>query len=191
MYNETYEDYIRSILGYPYTNNMSPTYNNIYEYNNNDNYQDFVATVQNPELEECYPEIYKIVYPMVRNACSKNTKPITRDLIEEMTDEIYFSLEGANEEPINVNINLNNNVRHSNTTRPENRATVNVKEEKSEKQENRVSRNNEIRDIIKILLLRDFLGRPRPSFRPNPRPPFPGGPGGPGYMPPRPPMMPR
>ena len=188
MYNETYEDYIRSILGYPYTNNMSPTYNNIYEYNNSDNYQDFVGIVQNPELEECYPEIYKIVYPMVRNACSKNTKPITKDLIEEMTDEIYFSLEGSNEEPINVNINLNNNVRNSSTTRPENRAIVNVKEEKNEKQENRVSRNNGIRDIIKILLLRDLLGRPRPPFRPNPRPPFPGGPG---YMSPRPTMMPR
>ena len=185
MYNETYEDYIRSILGYPYTNNVSPTYNNIYEYNN-DNYMDYTNNMQNPELEECYPEIYKIVYPMVQNACSKNTKPLTKDLIEEMTDEIYFSLEATSEEPINVNINLNNNVRKSTTTRPENRASVNVSEAKNDTREDRASRNNGIRDIIKILLLRDLLGRPRPPFRPNnPRPPFPGGPGPrPGFMPP-------
>lgn len=199
MYNETYEEYIRSILGYPYTNNVSPTYNSIYEYNNNEYYPDLPNTMQNSELEECYPEIYKIVYPMVKNACSRNTKQLTKDVIEEMTDEIYYSLEATTEEPINVNINLNNSVRKTSTSGPENRANITVKEVSENKKEDRSSNNSGIRDIIKILLLRELLGRPggggfpgnRPPFRPNPRPPFPGGPGRPGYLPPRPPIMPR
>ena len=53
------------------------------------------------------------------------------------------------------------------------------------------SRNNTVRDLIRILILRELLGGgnfPQPP-RP-PRPPFPGGPGG-GPRPPFPPPRPR
>ena len=77
MYSETYEDYIRSILGYP--NYGSNNYN----YREN-NYQDTSISDRNnrevQELETCYPEIYKVVYPMVNKACSTNTRPITAQL---------------------------------------------------------------------------------------------------------------
>lgn len=58
----------------------------------------------------------------------------------------------------------------------------NVKKE----EENRASRPNNylLRDLIKILILNQLLGRPQPP-RPGPgRPPFPG----PGPLPPRPPF---
>lgn len=202
MYNETYDDYIRSILGYP-NNNM---------YNTNLRENDYMYSAQNnssEELEQYYPEIYKIIYPMVCKSCDNNSSPITRELIENMTDEIYFAVESDNE--IDLNITINNEVRNnnsevqSNSTQSINNRNISntkdknitIKEEHRKDKENREDRrirNNTLRDLIKILIIRQLLrNRPnRPNFphqppRP-PRPPFPGGPG-PGQG--RPPIMPR
>ena len=41
------------------------------------------------ELEECYPEIYKIVYPMICKSCLYVTEEITPELVEKITNEIY------------------------------------------------------------------------------------------------------
>ena len=192
MYNETYEEYIRSILGYPtyvsnndFNNNINNSYTSYTSQNSNFN---------NAMLEECYPEIYKIVYPMVNKACSNITGQVTRDNIEEMTEEIYRAIETDNE--IELNINLRNEV-----TSKENRnkaETINskknletIKSVNAEPEENRSFRNRNLRDLIKILIIRELLRRPnnRPGFPPPPRPippnrpPFPGGA--------RPPIMPR
>lgn len=53
------------------------------------------------------------------------------------------------------------------------------------------ARNNFLRDLIRILILKEIIGggnRPRPPMPPHPpRPPFPGGSGGrPPFPPPRP-----
>lgn len=185
MYNESYEEYIRSILGYP-------NYNSSYSYEN-----DYAANMsshrnseEDAQLEACYPEIYRVVYPMVNKACSTNTKPITSELIDELTDEIYLAVE--NDHEINININLTNETatmqKRTTSSHPK---TENVKEKRGE---DRQFRNRGLQDIIRILLIRELLGRPerfpgnRPPFPPNRppmRPPFPGGPGG------RPPIMPR
>lgn len=197
MYRETYEEYIRSILGYPnYQNNTMES-----------NYQAMPMTdrnnEQNPEIEACYPEIYKVVYPMVNKACNTNTRPITPELIEELTNEIYLSIENDNE--INVTINLTNEVTNhvssEQRTRSSNGATAISNTTKMEKtrenrgREDRQFRNRGLQDLIRILLIRELLGRPgnrpprppMPPARPPMRPPFPGGPG----QGPRPPIMPR
>lgn len=171
MYQETYEDYIRSILGYPN-----------YTYQNQTMNCNMANNEQNEVLEACYPEIYKVVYPMICKACDTNTRPVTPALIDELTNEIYVSIESDNE--INVNINK------TNTSKPEN-----VRETRGE---DRQFRNRGLQDLIRILLIRELLGRPGnpghrppmpPHGRPPMRPPFPP-PGGPGKSP-RPPMMPR
>ncbi len=258
MFNESYEDYIRSILGYPnisqnipindtyntnsaYRQNSMNTYNTgqVYTQNYNNTY------MQNNELENCYPEIYNIIYPMVKKVC-KNAEnvQVDRQMLENMTDEIYMAIEGNTE--IRLNINLDNevsgsresitssntnpnvqmskrdvdskrvaNVEKSNLVRSnmerssvernnleikkaqndgngnfvtskakseENRNIVTSKiknEENSSKEnrnikedrENRQVRNTGIRDLIKILILRELLGRPRFPNRPH----FPGG----------------
>ena len=102
MYNESYEEYIRNILGYPnYSNN---SYNN-----SNDFYESSSRNTLNDEIEECYPEIYKIIYPRIKNACRNNSEPMSPDLIERMTDDLYSSIEADNIINIsNVNINLTN-----------------------------------------------------------------------------------
>ena len=60
---------------------------------------------------------------MVNKACVTNTKPITAELVDELTDEIYKSIEPENE--IRVNINLTNQVNSNNR----NNQTSNTKKE--------------------------------------------------------------
>ena len=190
MYDNQYEEYIRSILGYPNMANMNqnPIYPN--EYSNSSQ----VNMIN--DLEDFYPEIYKIIYPMVKKACDGNMGANSREEIEQMTDEIYSALEDSNQ--INVNINLGNTVSTTNTNRTQNRNEM-VKEEfqkkNSEKQDTenrnadietrRSPRNNNLRDLIKILLIRELLRRRHNNFPPRPphnrpqRPPM------------RPPIMPR
>ena len=149
---------------------------------------------------------------MINKACMTNTKPITEELIDELTNEIYLSIENDNE--INVTINLTNEVGTTINNRTTNSTSGNkinhansVASSATEKpQENRGEdrqfRNRGLQDLIRILLIREFLGRPgheenRPP-RPPMRPPFPPPHGGalrPPFPPhggePRPPIMPR
>lgn len=184
MYDNQYEEYIRSVLGYPNTTNMNQ--NQIYQ----NEYPNPSQVNMRNDLEDFYPEIYKIIYPMVQKACDGNMGPNSREEIERMTDEIYSAIEDSNQ--INVNINLGNTVSTTNMNRTQNRNEI-PKEEVQKKQEvenrniegeSRISpRNNNLRDLIKILLIRELLRRRHNHFPPrpphNPRPPM------------RPPIMPR
>ena len=181
MYYQNYEDYMRSILGYHIQeqNLFSNTYSN---YNN----MEYEYITQMPryskEILDLYPEIYKIVNPMVCKLCEANTKPITKELLEQMTEEIYLNIESDPSEyvsqVVNVKVNLPNQEekRQNNINSPkvttlkkENRV-----EEKTRTENRQMLRNNTLRDLIKILILNRLLGgnmrppRPRP-----PRPPFP------------------
>lgn len=179
MYDGTYDEYIRSILGY--------NQNELYDYGYNDNYnnyrmQDNIAIAQNSQLEQSYPEIYKVVYPMVSKRCENVRADLSNEELEKMTDEIYFALESKNE--TQLNINLKNDVRTSSSV---NARKADVSATESPKRETRQF-NSGLRDLVKILLIRELLNRPRP-FTPRPpvRPPMPPGPG---PRPPRPPMRP-
>ena len=188
MYDNQYEEYIRSVLGYPSTANMNQ--NQMYQ----NEYPNPSQVNMRNDLEEFYPEIYKIIYPMVQKACDENMRANTREEIEQMTDEIYSAIEDNNQ--INVNINLGNTVSTTNTNRTQNRNELSKEEAQKKNSENqevenrnikgesRISpRNNNLRDLIKILLIRELLRRRHNHFPPrpphNPRPPM------------RPPIMPR
>ena len=182
MYYSNYEDYMRMVLGYPMENTNS-TYrndNNWYSAQNNVN-----SLISNPE--ELYPEIYRIIYPMVCKTCNMNSnREITKDLLEQMTDEIY-----RNVEPEDQQIGQRAEVQLKNGD------VINPNAKEPEQQTRETRQNNFLlRDLIRILLLREW-GRPN---RPPVRPPFPPGGGrppmgpGPGMpppnRPPRPPMGP-
>ena len=75
MYNnEPFEEYIRQVLGY---HNIGKSTNNDFT-NNNYNY---LRTNEN-ELENYYPEIYKIVYPMINQKCTRMSGEITKEKIK-------------------------------------------------------------------------------------------------------------
>lgn len=147
MYNSNYEEYMRNVLGY-IPNNTYQMNNSMYEYNQTRSYDE--ATI-----EGLFPEIYRTVYPLVKNACMRIGGSINRDIIEQVTDEVYRAIE-------------------------ENDSNKKMAEVRNAQQSKRIEetrqRNYLLRDLIKILILRELIGRPGPS-----RPPMP---------PPRPPMRP-
>ena len=109
-----------------------------------------------------------------------------------MTNEIYMAIEG-NEE-VQININLGNEVRSEanrsieSSIRKDEGKEIEKQSRSSEDRQIGQFRNRSLRDLIRILLIRELLGRPRfPGNRPPMRPPFPGFPGN---RPPRPPMRP-
>lgn len=170
MYNNTtYEDYMRSVLGYIPNNCIQDTYQiNNFNTFSNDDFQN------NSKIEELYPDIYRVVYPIVCRECNMNTMPITEECIEKMTDNVYKSIEVD----LKLNTNVNIEFRKSDNRNASNRQIEN--------REDRQRNNNFLRDLIKILILRELLkGDNKPGQRPpfpGIRPPFPG---------PRPPIMPR
>ena len=160
MYNETYDDYIRSILGYPSMGAYEDSYQ---DYRNQNMYSNInnnsINSTSDMDLESSYPEIYKIVYPMITKKCDNVRMSVTNDDIQNMTDEIYFALENTKTE-------------------------LKVSEKTTEKKETRQI-NRDLRDLIQILLIRELLRRRRPQ----PRPPMPG-PRPPMRPPVRPPFRP-
>jgi hypothetical protein len=164
MREQTYEEYISSILGYPLNSNNSTCQKNNFE---NQISMSYTQNIEYSRLEEYYPEMYKIIYPMVIQACNKNIDPITKELIQTMTDDIYTSIE--NDTEINVNIKQKD-----------------MSKQRENRREDRQSRNSSLRDLIQILIIRELQGMPGfPGSRPPIRtqPPFPIGP--------RPPIRPR
>lgn len=149
MNNSLYEEYMREVLGYqPYQSR------NTYDINFDGANMTAMNGMQMQELENCYPDIYKIIFPMVQNACARNTKGITKELIDSMTDEIYFTVED-NE--------LSENNRGKDDT-------------KSNENRQKVIRNPMLNDLIRILILRELLRKSQrpsiPPFRPTMRPPI-------------------
>jgi len=195
-----YEDYMQNILGY----RMNPQANmNTYEQYNMqgeewqqyDNYMPMMqpgvqmTSNMNIDLEACYPEIYKIIYPMIRNVCMRNTEPITEEVIDRMVNEVYNNIETG--DVITLNINLGNSV-----TTGEKGANIETKEGTQNRETGSRQRNFLMNDLIRILLIRELLRRQggnRPPFPPRPIPPRPFPPRPPMGRPPmnRPPIMPR
>ena len=180
MNYQNYEDYMRSVLGYsPYVGNdytYTDEQEDIYNYSNN-----VMPMDQTQDLTPFYPEIYKIIYPMVCKACNVNSsRQLTKDLLDQMIDEIYRNVEPEQETECTTRTQTplkNGDVRNPN-----------AKDEEVQVKETRQT-NFLLRDLIRILILREWgrPGRPpvRPSFPPQGRPPM--GPGGPGMpQPPRP-----
>lgn len=209
MYNnESFDDYIRQVLGYPnHTQSYTtPQYNN-YSYLDNSNMRDNTMANNNirmfneDELEGCYPEIYKVVYPMIKKRCSQINEQVTEELIEQITEEITSTIEPSGTNDIQVNINLQNELNEnriktsevykntgiSETAKSSNLQANNLRQvQENQKNENRSPikneekrfRRNSLADLIKILIIRELLSRPggRPPKHPmpGPKPPFPG-----------------
>lgn len=166
MYYSNYEDYMRMVLGYPMESSTYRNDNNWYPTQSNES-----SLISNPE--DFYPEIYKKINPSICQMCDRNVEPLTKELIEQMTEQIYNTVEGDVNTVININVEAG--------TRPENRGT-----KEPVKSEARVAKqkpsNPLLKDLIRILILNRILGENRPQITP-PRPPFSGGQGRPPRMP--------
>lgn len=203
MYYQNYEDYMRSVLGYPI--GAQNTYES-YQYSEvpYESSQIYSSTNRySSEVMELYPDIYKIVNPMVCKICEANTKPLTRELIDKMTDEIYLNLESQPDMNTIVNVRVEDSTpsvkpkesnrvsSSSSSTTSSHSSKIKIDNGNAESKENRESgenredrqrrpNDNTLRDLIRILILNQLLGGNFPSRPPRPprprppmRPPFP------------------
>lgn len=180
MYNE-YEDYMRSVLGYPSNQTMLyDTYND--SYNNDMNYFPYRAHATNDDFDEkryenLYPEIYRILKPMVNKICQNmSIGDVSEERLDAMTNEIYTNIE-ADMDVINVNIKTEqlpvNKMQRS----------MKVTEQVPETETRACCKNAALGDLIKILLLQQLTSncnnkpggcKPFPPRPPRPpRPPMP------------------
>ena len=168
MYYQNYEDYMRTVLGYPVERRQE--YIPIEQ-----NYNFETRLTNTKELESYYPEIYRILNPIVCEVCNKYKGNCTKENIDMMVNEVYKKVNLSNE--INIKINLDNRIQEKEI----NRNSISKKNNEIDRQ---VRQNNPfLNDLIRILLLNQILGgggffpgRPpvRPPMPPI-RPPFPGG----------------
>lgn len=195
-----YEEYIQNYLNYPingYINsgesngyyNYLENYEPRYDYNMVENYPYSYANSQIQELENYYPEIYNIVYPMVKKVCSQNNRGYGKEAIDSMVEEVYSNIEAS--DAIELNITLNNDVRGEKGEElfldKEKNSRLETSDE-SKYETRQIRRNNMLKDLIRILILRELLGRPGcigSNCRPRPRP----HPGPRPYIPMRPPFQ--
>ena len=176
MYDRNYEDYMRMALGYNLNNTSNYEWDRYSMLEDNYNYDN-----QQNDIDQFYPEIYKIIYPMICKACMNVREPITEDLVDSITNEIFINFEDSRtKETENRDINQKSEKKNTSTYQ---RATEPIKEDRNQ--------NFLLKDLIRILVLRELLNNFRPGNRPRPpMPPF-GRP--PMNNPPvnRPPMRPR
>ena len=207
-----YDEYMREVLGYPATNQ-----NNQNNQNNRSDpnipYEEFSQTPityenntyfrnQN-DLTNYYPEIYKMLMPMVKKACDNLYEPVTEDDITKMALEIYFQFEADEVRDESNSTQENRTAEKSDSSRTINSGTnkrfdrnleksitskpikkqEDIKENREEAEDLRQQRrpnNSLLYDLIRILILNQITGRPNFPGRP-PMPP----------RPPRPPIRPR
>lgn len=153
MYYQNYEDYMRSVLGYA-NNERNYTY---------DSYYPRMEQMQYNETETLYPDIYRIVNPVVEEVCNRNrNRPITEELVRTMTDEVYNQVEGNSN--LQVNVQIKTELKNGDVRNP------NVKTKENSEKETR-QKNFLLNDLIRILILRNLLRRPpmRPPFNGGPR----------------------
>lgn len=194
MYYQNYEDYMRQVLGYPIND---PNIYETYDYRNENTY--LSNQVQNnlteAEIKNLYPDSYNVIYPLVCKACEANNEPISKSVVDKMTDDVYKLVE-RNENVVNIKIETQNRENSQVSARQEMKRELIPKRTsiKTENRETRQLNNPLLRDLIRILILQRLFGGgiiapprpmpPRPPFPPvGPgRPPFPGGrpPYGPG-----------
>ena len=139
MNYSNYDEYMRNLMGCP--NMYTPMSQPMFNYSN-------METCSSADLERMYPEVYRVVYPMVCFACDNIRTPITEEMIDMMTDDIYDRVEADGRINVEVSVEVRND------------------EESQESRQRRPRRRNRfLRDLIRILLLRELLRRrPRRPF---------------------------
>lgn len=163
MYNQTYDEYMRSVLGYSnldgYRMNAMNNMNNMGMNNmgtmNTMGMNTMSMNTQDmscDDIEQLYPEVYRVVYPMVCSSCDRiqfPNAPVTDEMVTRMTDDIYDRVETDGR--INIEVNVTTEVRENS----------NSSDSSVETRQRRRPRNRFLRDLIRILLLRELFRRRR------------------------------
>ena len=95
---------------------------------------------------------------MVRKVCAKNNnyRGYSKLDIDRMVEEVYSNIEVN--DAVELNITLNNDVRGSGSKEEDKEANT-TSDKRGENRQ--IRRNGGLNDLIRILILRELLGRPR------------------------------
>ena len=106
MYYQNYEDYMRQVLGYPIND---PNIYETYDYRNENTYSSnqVQSNLTEAEMKALYPDSYNVIYPLVCKACETNNEPISKSVVDKMTDDVYKLVE-RNETVVNIKIETQN-----------------------------------------------------------------------------------
>ena len=176
---------MRSVLGYPVENNENT-------YRMEATKEQLGTTIVYRELEDCYPQIYKMINPIVCEVCDRHINASTKEEVEKIVEEVYQKVIVNNQITLMLNID-NRSIEKTENIRTNSNRIINnepVRQIKEVENRQRKPNNNQfLRDLIRILILNRILGggqgrppRPRPPYLEDGRPQFPGG------MMPRPPQ---
>ena len=141
MNYQDYDEYMRSLMGYPNmrTSMNQPMNPGMTQFSSMDTCTD--------DLERMYPETYRVIYPMVCFACDNIRTPVTEETVDMMTDDIYDRVEADGRIKFDISVEVRND------------------EDTQENRQRRPRRRNRfLRDLIRILLLRELIRRRRPRF---------------------------
>ncbi|MDR0978708.1 MAG: hypothetical protein LBL91_02025 [Lachnospiraceae bacterium] len=225
MYYQNYEDYMKSILGYK-PEESNTTYEDTYEENyatdeaggaleesilNTETLPEVEEVVVEENLDNLYPDIYRIISPVVVYTCDKKANnAISENMVNEIVEEIYNIVEGETiiEAEIKGRVEFKSgNIQNRNMGCTRNGYSRNTMYNGMGRETR--SKNYLLDDLIRILVLQNLGNKkpgkpvppvpapppaprpPMPGPGPNPRPPAPGpgpNPRPPAPQPPRPPM---
>lgn len=159
---QSYDDYMRSVMGMGYQNMNNMNCCNMNSSNMCMNqatpYQNMSMNQMNQMNQSCdylermYPDTYHIIHPMVVTACNMVTGPVSEEMLDNMTNDIYDRAEKDSRISIDINIGV------------EIRENENSKQLSEDSRQRPRRRNRFLRDLIRILLIRELLNRRRPGF---------------------------
>ena len=179
MNYNSYEEYMNSLLGKKYNMEMKTTNNNDIINDEMENIEEIISNetdinednityyLENKDYEDFYPDIYKIIYPVIYKKCINLNEEISKDLLDNITNEVYNIVEKEENEKYVNKLNYNNyknyrNFRHINKSED-------IYIEKNETRQ----KNFLLNDLIKILVLRELIGNGKRKPCPSPhRPPI-------------------
>ena len=136
MYQNSYEDYMKQLLGYSCDDHVCEEDKKKTTYHPETIEVEDMSDTEELENEEqyieLYPEIYKMVYPVVCKACMQETiqGDITEEIVMKITNEVYEAME-ADETPqmvpqahVHVQYRAGSNFRNQRNSRGRNSRTI-------------------------------------------------------------------
>ena len=160
MFDNVYQEYIDSI----YMTNLSQNRIKTTNFDNTMNRHYFFSNAANYEcLEKFYPDIYILLNPMIKHVCMKNVNQLSENTINEMVEEVYSNFIS---DPNSVDdFNLRNEFRSgksletSVTGKSKNSISSTSKRNEVIEKTQIKEKNQILRDLIKILILRELMGK--------------------------------
>ncbi len=167
MPNATYGNNISNVNNQQMMGNMpNPNMmNGMYNCN-----QNMYVNNMGQSANNLYPSIYRIIYPVILKVlANSNYQFLNEDVLNNMTDTVYNIVEGQIEYDDDTSTNMQNTTTQNTQSTNNNSSTVGTttskmsetKQVTNSQTSNRRSNRGDslLRDIIKILILREILSR--------------------------------